>query len=402
MTSVDWRAARTLLVCGSLAVALALGVRHSFGLFLQPVSMTGGWGREVFAFAIAIQNLVWGLAQPFAGLLADRHGAGKVIAGGAVLYVGGLALMAAPLGPVAFVLSAGVLIGLGLSGTTFPIVFGALSRALPAERRSFAFGVSMAFGSFGQFVMLPASLALIDGVGWQRALLALSALSALMLPLALALREPGRPAVAAVASAGTAFRSAVAHKDFLLLSLGFFVCGFQVVLIATHLPAFLADRGLPLSVASTVLALIGLVNIAGTLGAGYLGGRRSKPGLLAWIYLARGLVIAAFAFLPLSTGSAWLFGVAMGLLWLSTVPLTNGIVVTMFGVRNMSMLGGVVFLAHQVGSFLGGWLGGVIYDRLGSYDYAWGLAIALSLIAALLNLPVRDRAVAGFAAKAGA
>jgi MFS family permease len=368
MADVDWKAARNLLICGSLVVSLALGTRHAFGLFLQPVSLAHGWGRETFALAMALQNLVWGVAQPFAGLLADRHGAGRVIAGGAVLYIAGLALMAAPLGAVAFVLAAGVLVGLGLSGTTFPIVFGALGRALPPERRSLAFGVAMAFGSFGQFVMLPASLALLDGVGWQRALLVLSALSALMLPLALALRERGRPAVMAVASAGAAFKSAVAHRDFLLLSLGFFVCGFQIVLIAIHLPAFLADRGLPLSVASTVLALIGLVNIAGTLGAGYLGGRRSKPGLLAWLYLARGLVIAAFAFLPVSATSAWLFGIAMGLLWLSTVPLTNGIVVTMFGVHNLSMLGGVVFLAHQVGSFLGGWLGGVIYDRLGSYD----------------------------------
>jgi len=396
MKTDTWRAAATVLVCGSLILALSLGIRHAFGLFLQPVSLANGWGREVFALAIALQNLVWGLAQPFAGWAADRYGARRIMLAGAVLYVAGLALMAAPLGTAGFVLVAGVLVGVGLSGTTFPIVFGAISRALPEDKRSLAFGIAMAVGSFGQFVMLPGALGLIDGFGWAAALLVLSGLSALILPLAAGLGrrlDPGGAAGGAGATSGAALRLALGDRGFWLLSAGFFVCGFQVVFIAVHLPAFLADRGISAGVASTVLALIGLVNVAGTLGAGWLGGRFAKPGLLAWIYLGRGLAIAAFVALPITAGSAYVFGIAMGVFWLSTVPLTNGTVAVMFGVRNLSMLGGVVFLAHQVGGFLGGWLGGALYDRTGSYDYAWGVAIALSLIAALLNIPVRERPV---------
>ncbi|UCE32883.1 MAG: MFS transporter [Burkholderiales bacterium] len=380
-----------MLICGSVVLALSLGIRHAFGLFLQPVSLANGWGRETFAFAIALQNLVWGLAQPFAGFAADRIGAGRVVAIGALFYAAGLALMAQPQSAPAFVLAAGLLVGLGLAGTTFPIVFGAISRAMPPERRSMAFGVAMAIGSFGQFVMLPGALAMIDGLGWAQALLVLSALSALMFPLAFALSE-SRVASGANAgpSARQALRTAGQHRGFWLLSLGFFVCGFQVVFIGTHLPAFLSDRGLPASVASIVLALIGLVNVAGTLAAGYLGGRFAKPGLLAWIYLGRAAAIALFVYLPITAGSAYLFGILMGLFWLSTIPLTNGTIATMFGVRNMSMLGGLVFLAHQVGSFLGGWLGGYLSDALGSYDTAWALTIALSLIAAALNVPIRE------------
>jgi MFS family permease len=392
-----------LLVCGAVIVALSLGIRFTFGLFLQPVSMANGWGREVFGFAMAAQNLVWGLAQPFAGMAADRYGARRVILTGAVLYVLGVALMAQPLGAPAFLVAAGLLVGLGLAGTTFPIVFGAVSRALPPERRSMAFGLTMAVGSAGQFVMLPLALGLLDGLGWAAALLALAALSALMLPLAAMLgADRGNAGQAPGPSAGAAFRTAMAHRGFWLLALGFGVCGFQVTFIATHLPAFLGDRGIDASVAATVLALIGLVNVVGTLAAGWLGGRFAKPGLLAWVYLGRAAAIALFVYLPITAGSAILFGVLMGLFWLSTVPLTNGVVVAMFGARNMSMLGGVVFLSHQVGAFLGGWLGGVAYDRLGSYDLAWGMAIALSLIAALLNLPIRERPVTAEAARAGA
>lgn len=390
-----------MLVAGAVILALSLGIRHAFGLFLQPISIDAGWGRETFGFAIALQNLVWGAAQPFTGRLADRFGAGPVIVAGAVLYVLGLVAMALPQGEVAFVLSTGLLIGLGLSGTTFPIVFGAISRAASPERRSLAMGIAMAVGSFGQFVMLPGAAAGIAWLDWSSTLIVMSILAAAMIPLAVPLferRDGGEGAAAG--EAGEALRLALGHRGFWLLSLGFFVCGFQVVFIGTHLPAFLADEGLGGGVASTVLALIGLLNIAGTYYAGLWGGRLRKPMLLAWIYLGRAIAIAAFVLLPVSAGSAYLFGVLMGLFWLSTVPLTNGTVMAVFGVRNMSMLGGVVFFAHQLGAFLGGWLGGALYDRLGSYEAAWWLAIGLSLIAALLNLPIRERAAVPRAALA--
>ncbi len=393
-----WAAAKGMLIAGSLIIAISLGVRHSFGLFLQPMSLDNGWGRETFAFAMALQNLVWGVAQPFAGWLSDRQGAGRVILGGAILYAGGLALMAIPQDAALFALSAGVLIGLGLSGTTFPIVFGAISRAVPAEKRSLAMGIAMSVGSFGQFAMLPLVLPLIDGLGWPSALLVLSALAALVLPLGLALSE--RPETASTVEHGprTTAREAIAEalgsRDFWLLSLGFFVCGFQVVFIAIHMPAFLQDEGLRPGVATIVLALIGLLNVVGTYYAGLWGGRRSKPMLLVGIYLGRAIVIIAFVMMPVTPLSAYLFGIAMGLLWLSTVPLTNGVVATVFGVTHMAMLGGVVFLAHQVGAFLGGWLGGFVFDRTGSYDLVWGMAVFLSLVAAALNAPIREVPIA--------
>ena len=398
-----WATARMMLLAGSLIIAISLGVRHSFGLFLQPVSLDAGWGREVFALAIAVQNLVWGAAQPFTGMLSDRFGAGRVILAGAVLYAAGLALMAVPQDPTLFVMSTGVLIGLGLSGTTFPIVFGAISRAVPAEKRSLAMGIAMSIGSFGQFAILPVALGLIDGMGWVAAILVFSAISSLILPLSLPLMErrgtaSGGPGAGSAApdtrTPGQAIAEAFGSRDFWLLSTGFFVCGFHVVFIATHLPAFLADEGLQPGVASIVLALIGLANIAGTYYAGLWGGHRSKPMLLSWIYLGRGIAIAAFVLLPLTPWTAYAFGVLMGLLWLSTVPLTNGVVATIFGVKNLAMLGGVVFFAHQVGSFLGGWLGGYLYDQVGSYDMVWWIAILLSLLAAAINLPIREKPIA--------
>ncbi|MBB4265969.1 MFS transporter [Roseospira visakhapatnamensis] len=396
-----WATARLMLVAGSLILAISLGVRHSFGLFLTPMSLDSGWGRETFAFAMAVQNLVWGVAQPVAGLLSDRHGAGRVILGGGVLYAAGLAVMALPQEATLFTLSAGVLIGLGLSGCSFPIIFGAISRAVPADRRSLAMGISMSVGSFGQFAMLPLVLPLIGGIGWSSTLLVLATLAALILPLSLALAE-GRDAAARPVGApeptGPTARQAIGEalgsRDFWLLSLGFFVCGFQVVFIAVHLPAYLQDQGLPPTVATTVLALIGLLNIAGTYLAGVWGGRHRKPMLLVGIYLARAAAIAAFVMLPATPWSAYAFGVTMGLFWLSTVPLTNEIVAAVFGVRNMAMLGGVVFLAHQIGSFLGGWLGGIAHDRTGSYDAVWWIAIALSVAAAALNAPIRETPLA--------
>lgn len=409
MSVPDRRAARTVLIAGSLVLAISFGVRHSFGLFLDPVSSAQGWGRDTFGLAIAVQNLVWGAGQPLAGWLADRWGAARVVAGGALLYAAGLALMAQPLGGPPFLIAAGLLVGLGLSGTTFPVVFGAIARTLPAEQRNLAFGIAMAVGSFGQFVMLPLAMELIEGTGWAAALLVLSGLAAVMLPLALLLAgRPGRswagPVAAPVPTPGDtltatmALRGALASRDFLLLAFGFFVCGFQLVFIGTYLPAFLADRGLPVALATTVLALVGLVNIAGTLAAGWLGNRWRKPALLAWVYLGRSAAIALFVMMPVSTGSAWLFGVLMGLFWLSTVPLTNGTVVGMVGVRNFSMIGGLVFFAHQLGGFLGGVMGAVLFERFGGYEVAWALAIALGIVAALANLPVRERAIVPAAA----
>ncbi len=393
MTQRNWRTPGIVLLGGALVLFISLGVRHTFGLFLQPMSLDMGWGRGAFALSIATQNLVWGLAQPFAGRLADRYGAGLVVLGGAVLYVLGLYVMSQAASEGQLLIGAGVLIGLGLSGTTFPVVFGAISRVVAPEKRSWAMGVSMAIGSLGQFFLLPSSNAMIQGFGWSEALLVLAALSVLMLPLATTMTEPGRSKHAESVPLRTLLTEAATHRGFWLLSLGFFVCGFQVVFIATHLPAFLADRGLAPTSGATVLALIGLFNIVGSYLAGLWGGFLPKPMLLSGIYAARLIVIALFVLLPITIWSAYAFGIAMGLLWLSTVPLTNGTVASIFGVENLSMLGGVVFLFHQIGAFLGGWLGGYLYDALGNYDRVWAIAMALSVIAGLLNLPIRERAI---------
>jgi MFS family permease len=386
----------TVLTCGAIILAISLGIRHGFGLFLQPMSLDNGWGREVFSLAIAIQNLLWGIAQPFTGSIADRFGAGRAIMVGAVLYVAGLLLMAVSSTPGMLTLSAGFLIGFGLSGTTFSIVFGAVSRALPPEKRSLGMGIAGAVGSAGQFIMLPGSMALISGFGWAVALVAIGGIAALMVPLATALRE--RQAIARQPtdiSVRAALAEAYRHPGFRLLSFGYFVCGFQVVFIGLHLPAYLVDRGMSPETGMIVLALIGLFNIVGSLLAGYLGGRFPKPAILAVLYALRGIVIATFAFLvPVTATSAYVFGIVMGFLWLATVPLTNGVVATVFGVRNMAMIGGVAFVFHQVGAFLGGWLGGYLFDRTGSYDAVWAICIGLSVIATLLNVPIKERPIA--------
>jgi MFS family permease len=385
-----------ILASGAVLLAISLGSRHTFGLFLAPMSKEHGWTREVFAFAIALQNLVWGAAQPFAGRLADRLGAGRVILGGSVLYVAGLVLMAWSQTGTALALSAGLIIGLGLSGTTMPVVFGAIVRSTPPERRSMAMGVAMAVGSLGQFAMLPGALKAIDAFGSATTLLGFAAIGLLMAPLAVALSEP--PAAGSARPQARSLRDvlgeALGHRGFWLLCFGFFVCGFHVVFIATHLPAFLTDRGLGAGTGAVVLALVGLFNIAGSYVSGLLGGRLDKPRLLVGIYAARAVVITAFVLAPVTEGSAWLFGAAMGLLWLSTVPPTNGIIVTLFGVENLAMLGGIAFFFHQVGAFLGGWLGGRLYVLTGSYDLVWWLSVALALLAALLNVPIREVPVA--------
>ncbi|QEY76011.1 MFS transporter [Pseudomonas denitrificans (nom. rej.)] len=382
-----------ILLSGALILALSLGIRHGFGLFLAPMSAEFGWGRETFAFAIALQNLIWGIAQPFTGAIADRFGAMRTVLVGGILYAIGLVLMGYSDSAFSLSMSAGLLIGIGLSGTSFSVILGAVGRAVPLERRSMAMGISAAAGSFGQFIMLPGTLGLIGWLGWSAALLALGLLVAFIVPLAALMRDKPLPMQGHEQTLGEALREAAGHSGFWLLSLGFFVCGFQVVFIGVHLPAYLVDRHLPATVGTTVLALVGLFNVFGTYLAGWLGGRMSKPRLLTGLYLLRAVVIVAFIWAPLSVWTAYAFGIAMGLLWLSTVPLTNGTVATLFGVRNLSMLGGITFLFHQIGAFLGGWLGGYVYDHTGNYDLVWQVSILLSLLAGLLNWPVRERPV---------
>jgi predicted MFS family arabinose efflux permease len=396
----NWRTPTVVLVCGGLILTIAMGIRHGFGLFLQPISADMHWGRETFALALAVQNLVWGATQPFTGMLADKYGTARVVIGGALLYVAGLAWMAYPTTEQTFVLAAGVLIGAGLSGVTFSVIAGALGRAFPPEKRSMALGISAAAGSFGQFALLPLTQWLLSNVGWVGALVALGCVGLTIAPLAAALVE--RNVVHAHTfkqSAKEAMGEALGHRGYVLLTVGFFVCGFQVVFIGLHLPAFLADHGLPAHVAVTALALIGLFNIIGTYTTGWLGGRMPNRYILSGIYFARAAVIGLFVLMPLTAVSVYAFAMAIGLLWLSTVPPTNGIVARIFGVRYLAMLSGFTFFSHQIGSFLGAWLGGVLYDTTGSYDIVWYLSIALGVIAGLINLPIDEREIARPAAR---
>ena len=390
-----WRTPTTVLACGSAILMLGLGLRHGFGLFLLPVTSEMHWSRETFALALAVQNLVWGVTQPFAGMLADKYGSGRVVAGGALLYVLGLFWMSHPTTPIAFLLAAGVLVGIGLSGVTFSVIAGVLGRAYPPQKRSMVLGISAAAGSFGQFAMLPLTQFLLTHVGWTGALAALGCVGILMAPLAAALVERGASrAHAFQQSAREAMGEALGHRGYVLLTIGFFVCGFQVVFIGVHLPAYLADHGLPAHVAVTALALVGLFNIVGTYTTGWLGTRMPKRYILSFIYFGRAIVIALFVFLPLSAMSVYLFAMALGVLWLSTVPPTNGIVASVFGVRYLAMLSGFTFFSHQIGSFLGAWLGGKLYDATGSYDLVWYLSIALGVAAGVVNLPIDEREIA--------
>jgi predicted MFS family arabinose efflux permease len=405
MTAPSWRTPNTVLICGGLILTLAMGIRHGFGLFLQPMSADLHWGRETFALALAVQNLVWGATQPFAGMIADKYGAGRVLIGGTILYGLGLVTMAHAATPLMMVLTAGVLIGTGLSGVTFSVVSGVLGRAFPPEKRSMALGISAAAGSFGQFAVLPLTQYLLTHIGWYGTLLTLAGVSLLMVPLAAAMveRNLGAHAHLFKQSAGQAMREALGHRGYVLLTLGFFVCGFQVVFIGVHLPSYLLDKGLPANVGVTALALIGLFNIVGTYTAGWLGGKISKKYILSAIYFGRTIVIALFLLLPLSALTVYAFAIGLGLLWLSTVPPTNGIVAQIFGVRYLAMLSGFTFLSHQIGSFLGAWLGGLMFDRTGSYNVVWYLAIALGIVAGLLNLPIDERELKrGTAARATA
>jgi len=400
ITRSDWRTPAVVLFCGGAILTLSMGLRHGFGLFLQPMSADLHWGRETFALAMAVQNLAWGITLPFVGMLADKHGAHRMVLAGTLLYVLGLVGMAHSATPLLMVLSCGVLIGTGLSGVTFSVVQGVLSRRYPPEKRSMALGISAAAGSFGQFALLPFTEVLLTRFGWYGALLCLAAIAVLMAPLAAGLVEHREHVHAHQQSAREAVREAMGHRGYLLLTVGFFVCGFQVVFVGVHLPAYLADHGFPAHVAVTALALVGLFNIVGTYATGWLGSRMPKRYILSAIYFARTVVIALFVLLPLSTTTIYAFAVALGLLWLSTVPPTNGIVAQVFGVRYMAMLSGITFFSHQVGSFLGAWLGGRLYDATGSYDVVWWLSIGLGVVAGLLNLPVDERAIARPAARA--
>jgi MFS family permease len=385
-----------VLLCGAAIVTLSMGIRHGFGLWLQPVTQSQGWSRETFAFAIAIQNLAWGVSGIFAGMLADRLGAFRVIVGGALLYALGLVGMAAATTPLMFSITAGVLIGMAQAGTTYAVIYGVIGRNISAEKRSWAMGVAAAAGSFGQFLMVPTEGFLISSLGWQNALVILGIASLMMVPLAWGLREPGLAASRAIRREQTilqALKEAFKYPSFQLLMAGYFVCGFQVVFIAVHMPSYLKDKGLSPQVAGYALALIGLFNVFGTYAAGVLGQRLQKKNILAFIYLARAVAISVFLLVPLTPISVYIFSGVMGLLWLSTVPPTNAAVAQIFGVAHLSMLSGFVFFSHQIGSFMGVWLGGYLYDRTGSYDVVWYIAIALGVLAALVNLPIKEKAI---------
>jgi MFS family permease len=383
-----------ILVCGAAIVTMSMGIRHGFGLWLQPVTIERGWNRETFAFALAVQNLAWGLAGPFAGAIADRWGAFRVLVVGSLLYAAGLVTMGLATTGAGFLGSAGLLIGMAQAGTTYAVVYGVIGRNVAPEKRSWAMGITAAAGSFGQFLMVPVEGGLIGGIGWQNALFVLALVAIVIVPLAFGLREPKRvESATAQQSMGAALREAFGDRNFNLLTAGYFVCGFQLAFIGVHMPSYLKDHGLTPGVATTALALIGLFNVFGSYAAGSLGSRLPKKYVLSAIYTLRSLAIVAFVLAPLTPWSVYLFASAMGFLWLSTVPLTNGIVAEIFGVRYLSMLGGFVFLSHQVGSFLGVWLGGRLYDATGSYDVVWWIAVGLGLFAAAVNLPIRERAI---------
>ena len=382
-----------VLACGAAIVTLSMGVRHGFGLWLQPITQEMGWTRQSFAFAIALQNLSWGVIGIFAGMAADRFGAFRVLMGGAVLYGLGLAGMALSPTPLLFALTTGLLIGAAQAGTTYAVIYGVLGRQIAPERRSWAMGVAAAAGSFGQFLMVPVEGWLIASLGWQQALLALSMAVLLIIPLAFGLREPGFQGAAPPKrdqTIGHALREAFSYPSFNLLMAGYFVCGFQVVFIGVHMPSYLKDNGLSPQVASYALALIGLFNVFGTYIAGTLGQRMPRRFILSFIYLARAVAISIFLLVPLSPLSVYIFSAVMGTLWLSTVPPTNATIAQIFGVQHLSMLGGFVFCSHQLGSFMGVWLGGYLYDATGSYDIVWYIAIGLGVLAGLVNLPIKE------------
>lgn len=392
---------KQVLIFGGLMVTFSMGIRHGFGLFNLPITSANGWGRETFALTIALQNLIWGAVQPITGALADRFGALKIMLAGGALYALGLAGMAISTNALNFSLAGGLLIGLAQTATTYSVVYGILGRNIAAEKRVWAMGITAAAGSFGQFLMIPVEQGLLSSFGANDALLMLALMASLMIPIAFMLREPqiANTQQGSNQTIKEALTEAMGNPSFRLLTLGYFVCGFQVVFIAVHLAPYLKDLskiypdvGAP-AVATTALALIGLFNIFGTYSAGILGQRLPKRYLLSGIYISRSVAIMAFVWLPLSPTSTYIFAAIMGFLWLSTIPLTNAIVAQIFGVKYLTMLSGLVFFSHQLGSFCGAYFGGYLFDRTGSYVIVWNIAIALGVFAFLVNLPVKERAL---------
>jgi MFS family permease len=392
-----WRTPAVILLCGCLIGVLGFGPRSGLGFFLTPMSSLNGWERDVFSLAMAIQMLLWGAAQPFAGALADRYGAVQVLSVGALIYALGLAAMAYSSTPALLHLTAGMVIGFGLAGSSFTIVIGAFGRLMPPEWRTLAFGAGTAAGSFGQFLFSPLTVALIDRFGWQDTLLIFAAVVLLIMPLSLALALPrGAAAPAGAAppqSVAQALSEAFGHRSYVLLVIGFFTCGFQIFFIALHLPAYLVDRGLTAEVAGWTLGVIGLFNIIGAIAAGWLSGLMPKRYILSFIYFARAVAILVYIMLPPSPATTVIFGAVLGLLWLSTVPPTSGLIAVMFGTRWLAMLFGFSFFSHQVGGFLGVWLGGLLFVRTGSYDAVWWLAILFGVLSAVINLPIVEKPV---------
>ena len=392
-----WHTPLVIIICGSLIAMISFGPRSSLGFFLNPMSQTNHWGRDVFAMALAIQNLLWGVGQPFAGAIADKYGTNLVLAFGAVLYAAGIGLMGYSTTPGSLDLTAGVLIGFGLSASSFTIVIGGFGKLLPEEWRSIAFGVGTGAGSFGQFLFSPLGVGLMDAYGWQTALLIFSGILLLILPLSMALatprRAPGAPAPLATQSAKQALTEAFGHRSYVLLVTGFFTCGFQLAFVTVHLPSYLIDRGISAQVGGWTLAVIGLFNIVGSMTSGFLGSRMPKRYILSIIYAARAASIVVFIMMPPSTVGTLIFGAVTGLLWLSTVPPTSGLVAVMFGTRWLTMLFGFAFFSHQVGGFLGVLLGGFAFEYFGSYNPVWWLSVFFGVLSALINLPIVEKPV---------
>jgi MFS family permease len=387
----SWRTPALVIACGCILSFIAFGVRSGTGLFLTPISSELGWGREVFALSIALQMLVWGACVPVAGAIADKWGAVRVLSVGALLYGGGFVLMAYSSEPWHMHLTAGALVGMGLAGTSFTIVLAVLARIVRPERRTFVVGLCTAFTSLGQFVILPLGQGFISAYGWHTAAILLGVIALCMLPFSFVVRNDGP---ASLDSRDLPFKAALVealgYRSYLLLVTGFFVCGFQLFFILNHLPSYLSDMGQPPWVAGWTLALVGLANVAGGVLAGYAGARWSKRLGLAGIYLARSVATVLFLVLPLTPWTTLVYGGVMGLLWLSTVPLTQGLVAQFFGLRWLATLFGIAFFSHQVGGFLGVWLGGLLFDLYKSYDIVWWLNIALGVFAAIVHLPIRE------------
>ncbi|GLR91760.1 MFS transporter [Bradyrhizobium iriomotense] len=395
--SSSWRTPAIIILCGCAIGMLGFGPRSSLGFFVQPMSHEFSWGRDVFGLAIAVQNLLWGLGQPFAGAVADRFGLFRVMCVGAVLYAGGLLLMRYSSTPLSLNIGAGVMVGFGLAGCSFNLVLSAFSKLLPAEKRGLALGAGTAAGSFGQFLFAPVGVALIDNFGWQQTLTVFAGLMLLIIPLSFALSTPPVASSSSTPAAEQSFTKALAeafgHRSYVLLVLGFFTCGFQLAFITVHLPAFLVDRGISTQVGGWVIAAIGLFNMVGSLSVGWLQNYLPKRYILSTIYFIRALATLAFISFPITPFSAIAFGAVSGLMWLSTVPPTSALVALMFGTRWLATLYGFAFVSHQVGGFLGVWLGGIVFERFGSYTSIWWLSILFGVLSALINLPIEEKPV---------